>query len=94
MCQDAVHICSSVDSMPMQGKGTKDQQCLGIPGFDLCPEDSAPQWHQVSELWQPCSEDTRQKGCQEIRMCSPASAVTTETLSQEELRAELVEADV
>lgn len=25
----------------MQGKGTKDQQCLVFPGFDLCPEDSA-----------------------------------------------------
>lgn len=43
--QDAVRISSSVDSMPMQGKGTKDQQCLGIPVFDLCPEDSAPQEH-------------------------------------------------
>lgn len=94
MWQDAVHISSSVDSMPMQGKGTKDQQCLGIPGFDLCPEDSALQGHRVSELWQPCSEDTRQKGCQEIRMRSSASADTTETLSQEELRAELVKVDV
>lgn len=31
----------AVDSMPMQGKGTKDQQCLIFPGFDLCPEDSS-----------------------------------------------------
>lgn len=65
--QDAVHVSSSVESMAMQEKGTKDQQCLGIPGFDLCPEDSAPQRHRVSELWQPCAEDTRQKGCQEIQ---------------------------
>lgn len=58
MWQDTVHISSSVDSMPMQRKGTKDQQCLGIPMFDVCPEDSAPQGHRVSELQQPFSEDT------------------------------------